>query len=80
MTKGRYLGRDKHGYEYYFNPDGYVYQWQCETCFGWLCTYAAWTRTLHKVLAISPDWLSPSHNLEVTQCMKNKQTKGAGER
>lgn len=50
MSKGIYLGKDKHGYEYYSNQDGYVYQWRCDMCFGWLCTYTAWTRTLHKAL------------------------------
>ena len=50
MSKGVYLGKDKHGYEYYSNQDGYVYQWRCDTCFGWLCAYTAWTRTLHKAL------------------------------
>ena len=50
MSKGRYLGKDKQGYEYYSNQDGYVYQWQCDACFGWLCSYAAWIRTLHRVL------------------------------
>ena len=50
MSKGVYLGKDKHGYEYYSNQDGYVYQWRRDRCFGWLCTYTAWTRTLHKAL------------------------------
>ena len=50
MSKGVYLGKDKHGYEYYSNQDSYVYQWRSDTCFGWLCTYTAWTGPLHKVL------------------------------
>ena len=50
MSKGRCLGKDKHGYEYYSNQDGYVYQWRCDTCLGWLCSYAAWARTLQRVL------------------------------
>ena len=48
MTKGRYLGPDKHGFEYYSNQDGYVYQWQGNECLGWLCSYVAWERTIHK--------------------------------
>jgi hypothetical protein len=50
MCKGRYLGIDKHGFEYYASPDGYVYQWQGNECPGWLCSYPVWDRTLHKVL------------------------------
>ncbi|MFC1761172.1 hypothetical protein ACFL6U_03730 [Planctomycetota bacterium] len=50
MCKGRYLGKDRHGYGYYSNPDGYVYQWQGGECLGWLCSYVAWERTLHKIV------------------------------
>ena len=50
MCKGGYLGKDKHGYEYYSNADGYVYQWQGSKCLGWLCSYVAWERTLHKII------------------------------
>ena len=50
MSKGIYLGKDKHGHEYYSNQDGYVYQWRNNECLGWLCTYPAWERALHKVL------------------------------
>jgi len=50
MTKGRYLGTDEHGYRYYSDPDGYVYQWLKNHCLGWLCSHVAWERTLHKII------------------------------
>ena len=50
MCKGKYLGKDGYGLRYYSNQDGYVYQWRHDVCLGWLCSYAAWARTLHKVL------------------------------
>ncbi|MFC1766650.1 hypothetical protein ACFL6U_31810 [Planctomycetota bacterium] len=50
MCKGRYLGKDRLGFEYYSNPDGYVYQWRNNHCLGWLCSYAAWESTLNKII------------------------------
>ena len=50
MTKGKHLGKDKHGFEYYSNQDGYVYQWLKNHCLGWLCSYVVWERTLHKII------------------------------
>ena len=50
MSKGKYLGKDKHGYEYYASLGSYVYQWQGNTCLGWLCSYAVWERTIHKII------------------------------
>ena len=47
----RYLGTDKKGYKYYLDTDNYVYQ---ENIFGrnvgWLCSYPAWQRTMHKIV------------------------------
>ena len=37
-------------YEYILFPDHYVYQFKNGENLGWICSYPAWERTLHKIL------------------------------
>ena len=50
VSKDKLLGKDSRGNHYYLAPDNYVYQFKDGKLFGWLCSFPAWERTMHKVL------------------------------
>lgn len=58
MTTNRYLGTDKQGNEYYREVKGgldYVYQYTPDQePNGWMCSFAAWQRSLHQIITIQP--------------------------
>lgn len=45
-----FLGTSHKGLYSYYKDGKYVYQEKNGKVIGWICSYAAWERTLHKIV------------------------------